>query len=183
MAVRLENLQVPAAGLLEAVGRASGLPMGVVRTTAPAELLFANGDLEEILHALGLQDANARARWIASPEHPLDGWEIGLTPLGGADGLAVVAVRVGPGPRLDQVLDRLGRRYGLSTSEQREVRHMARGLPIKESAKELGISPETVRVRRKRVYKKMALKGHEALLARVCEELMASQVRDNPRAA
>ena len=78
-----------------------------------------------------------------------------------------------------QAIDQFARRFALSPSEQREVEHLGRGLSIKESAQQLEISPETVRVRRKRVYRKMRLSGHEALLALLLREsLTPMRLRD-----
>ena len=169
MSVRPEFLQVPGSKLLEAVGRSSGLSLGVV-CLVPAELIYANAELEELLHRAGIEGGPARGAWLLSGAHPADGYEVSTTDVGG--GVAVVSARLAPNGRLEHLIDRLVRRYGLSGAEHKELRHLARGLAIKDSARELGLSPETVRVRRKRVYRKMGLGGHEALLARLCQEAL-----------
>lgn len=171
MTGRPEFGQVPGSKLLEAVGRTSGLPLGVL-TSSPAELIYANAELDDLMLRAGVQGASARAAWLMSGTHPGDGYEVCTTDLGG--GLIVVSARLAPGGRLEHLIDRLVRRYGLSASEHKELRHLARGLAIKDSARALGLSPETVRVRRKRVYRKMGLGGHEALLARICQEALLS---------
>lgn len=176
MSFRPDLSQIPSTKLLEAVGRASGLPFGLIKQD-PAEVVFANPELEEMLQRAGVTGAGAQASWLLSGNHPADGYEIHTADLGG--GLAVVTARLAPGTRLEQLIDRLVRRYGLSASEHKELRHLARGLAIKDSARELGLSPETVRVRRKRVYRKMGLGGHEALLARICQEALIAANSDN----
>ena len=145
------------------------MPLGVLATAQP-ELIYSNAELDELMLRVGIEGAGARASWLLSGTHPADGYEVCVTELGG--GLAVVSARLAPGGRLEHLIDRLVRRYGLSASEHKELRHLARGLAIKDSARELGLSPETVRVRRKRVYRKMGLGGHEALLARLCQEAL-----------
>jgi len=169
MTGRPEIMQVPGTKLLEAAGRAAGLPLGVIKNE-PCELAYANPELDALLARAGVTGAAAQAQWLLSATHPADGYEIHTADIGG--GLAVVTARLAPGSRLEQLIDRLVRRYGLSASEHKELRHLARGLAIKDSARELGLSPETVRVRRKRVYRKMGLGGHEMLLARLCQEAL-----------
>lgn len=169
MSLRPDLSQVSSVKLLEAIGRASGLPFGVLRMD-PAEVVFANPELEEMLQRAGVTGPAAQASWLLGGSHPADGYEIHTADLG--SGMQVVTARLAPGTRLEQLIDKLVRRYGLSASEHKELRHLARGLAIKDSARELGLSPETVRVRRKRVYRKMGLGGHEALLARICQEAL-----------
>jgi DNA-binding CsgD family transcriptional regulator len=150
--------------------------MGVIKADTN-ELVFANADLASLLQRAGMAGPGAQAAWLLSSAHPADGYEIQTADLGG---FLVVTARLAPSSRLEQLIDRLVRRYGLSASEHKELRHLARGLAIKDSARELGLSPETVRVRRKRVYRKMGLGGHEALLARICQEaLIAPSAHDD----
>jgi DNA-binding CsgD family transcriptional regulator len=51
---------------------------------------------------------------------------------------------------------------GLTAAELREVIRIAKGFAIKDAAQEASVSPETIRARRKRVYKKLGVPGaHE----------------------
>jgi DNA-binding CsgD family transcriptional regulator len=169
---RPEFSQVASSAILDAVGRTSGVPLGVVSVAGP-ELLYANAELDALMQKAGVSEAKNRARWLLGTTHPGDGYEVCTSELG--SDLVMVSAQVARGSRLGHLIDRLVRRHRLSASEEQELHHLARGLPIKDSARALGISPETVRVRRKRVYRKMGLSGgHEALLARLCQEALLS---------
>ena len=64
----------------------------------------------------------------------------------------------------------------LTPAERTEVLHVAQGLACKESAVVVRISPETIRARRKRIYRKLEMSGANELLARllcVSVELLA----------
>jgi DNA-binding CsgD family transcriptional regulator len=52
----------------------------------------------------------------------------------------------------------------LSPSERTEVLRIAQGSSCKDSANATGLSPETVRARRKRIYRKLEVDGHIALM-------------------
>ncbi|HTT71954.1 MAG TPA: LuxR C-terminal-related transcriptional regulator [Anaeromyxobacteraceae bacterium] len=53
----------------------------------------------------------------------------------------------------------------LTPAEQAEVLRMAQGLACKDSAMSANISPETVRARRKRIYRKLDLSGSNDLIS------------------
>jgi DNA-binding CsgD family transcriptional regulator len=174
MSVRPELLQISLPKILEALGRASGIPIGLVRMDPP-ELLFSTPELEALLVAKGLPTSGApAAEWLLRANDRTDGLEVSSAEVATATATWVlVSARPNAKARLKSLTDRLARRFNLSPSEHRELEHLARGLAIKDSAKVLGLSPETVRVRRKRVYRKMGLTGHEQLLARLCQEALA----------
>ena len=52
----------------------------------------------------------------------------------------------------------------LTPVERREVLHIAQGFAMKDSAAVLGISVETIRARRKRIYKKVRVSGSGELI-------------------
>jgi len=161
--------------LLDAAGRVSGMAFGLIRGD-PGELVYATVELQHLLQQAAVTGAAAQAAWLRQGIQPGAAYEVRAAPL--PDGLTVITAHLAPTSRLAQLLDRLARRYKLSDSEHHELRHLAHGLAIKDSAKVLGISPETVRVRRKRVYRKMGLGGHEALLARLCQEALVPHGSD-----
>jgi DNA-binding CsgD family transcriptional regulator len=169
---RTDAQQVPYPKLLQALGKACGVPLGII-STDPNELAFATVDMDALLEARGLPTrGSVAAEWLLNPSEG-EGVEIGKSEVtSGAGRMIVVSARPSAPVRLKILIQRMARRYGLSPSEQRELDHLGRGLSIKDSAQELGLSPETVRVRRKRVYRKMGLAGHEALLARLCYEAL-----------
>ena len=53
----------------------------------------------------------------------------------------------------------------LTPVERREVLHIAQGFAMKDSAAVVGISVETIRVRRKRIYKKVRVSGSVELIS------------------
>ena len=56
-------------------------------------------------------------------------------------------------------------REGLTPSERTEVLRLAQGFACKESAAAAEISPETIRARRKRIYRKLKVKGASGVVA------------------
>ena len=53
----------------------------------------------------------------------------------------------------------------LQASERAEVLHIAQGFASKDSANTDGLSPETIRTRRKRIYKKVGVSGAGELIS------------------
>src|SRR6202521_6248361 len=53
----------------------------------------------------------------------------------------------------------------LTPAERAEVLRMAQGFACKDSAAAAGVSPETIRARRKRIYRKLDVPGSGELLA------------------
>ena len=56
-------------------------------------------------------------------------------------------------------------REGLTPAERTEVLRLAQGFACKESAAAAEISPETIRARRKRIYRKLKVKGASGVVA------------------
>lgn len=52
----------------------------------------------------------------------------------------------------------------LTAAERAEVHNMAAGMCVKDSAQASGISVETVRARRKRIYRKLNLEGAHSVM-------------------
>ncbi len=81
-------------------------------------------------------------------------------------------------PEFDEVqLDKLVADYcegtNLTPTERAEVTRIAKGMTCKQSADVAGISPDTVRARRKRVYRKLDLSGGNSIIA----ELLAAAIK------
>jgi DNA-binding CsgD family transcriptional regulator len=76
---------------------------------------------------------------------------------------------------LAPVASRLLDRARLTPAERAEVLRIAQGFACKDSAAAAGVSPDTIRARRKRIYRKLALEGSRevvvALLALSLEML------------
>ena len=53
----------------------------------------------------------------------------------------------------------------LTPAERAEILRMAQGFACKDSAAAAGVSPETIRARRKRIYRKLDVPGSGELLA------------------
>jgi DNA-binding CsgD family transcriptional regulator len=71
----------------------------------------------------------------------------------------------------------------LTPAERAEVLRIAQGFACKDSAAAAGISPETIRARRKRIYRKLDVAGSGALIAsmlRLSLELLARGERVQP---
>jgi DNA-binding CsgD family transcriptional regulator len=87
--------------------------------------------------------------------------------------------------QLSQVLSRVPGFVGLTPAERIEVARIAQGFTCKDSATEANISPETIRARRKRIYRRLGQGGAGELLAMVLRhslELLAPQRRESPSA-
>lgn len=158
--------------VVQTLGKGSGLPTALIKANPP-ELLHANAEMEQYLQIHGLADASGQAA-ASFLTGPFQAPQTEVTPLDGATpgAIRLVVIRSAPESRLQAIVDRVARRHALSPCEHKELSHLARGLSIKDSARTMGLSPETVRVRRKRVYRKVGLSGHEALLARLVAEAL-----------
>jgi DNA-binding CsgD family transcriptional regulator len=74
----------------------------------------------------------------------------------------------------------------LTPAERTEVMRMAQGFACKDSAAAAAISPETIRARRKRIYRKLDVPGAGDLIAALLAlslKMLASGERLVPRAA
>ncbi len=91
-------------------------------------------------------------------------------------------------PRMDaehlsRVLSRVPGFSLLTPAERAEAARIAQGFACKDSAIDGGVSPETIRARRKRIYRKLRLGGSGELTALVLScslELLAGRAGDSP---
>jgi DNA-binding CsgD family transcriptional regulator len=74
----------------------------------------------------------------------------------------------------------------LTPAERAEVLRIAQGFACKDSAAAAGVSPETIRARRKRIYRKLDVPGSGELLASLLSlslKMLAKGERIEPRPA
>ena len=74
----------------------------------------------------------------------------------------------------------------LTPAERSEVLRLAQGFACKDSAAAANVSPETIRARRKRIYRKMDVAGSGVLIATMLKlslDMLASGEVLEPRAA
>ena len=70
----------------------------------------------------------------------------------------------------------------LTPAERAEVLRIAQGFACKDSAAAAGVSPETIRARRKRIYRKLDVPGSGELLASLLSlKMLAKGERIEPR--
>jgi len=72
----------------------------------------------------------------------------------------------------------------LTPAERAEVIRMAQGFACKDSAAAANVSPETIRARRKRIYRKIDLSGSGELISRLLAlslKMLAEGTRLEPR--
>ena len=72
----------------------------------------------------------------------------------------------------------------LTPAERSEVLRMAQGFACKDSAAAAGVSPETIRARRKRIYRKLDVPGSGELISALLSlslKMLASGERIEPR--
>ena len=74
----------------------------------------------------------------------------------------------------------------LTPAERAEVLRIAQGFACKDSAAAAGVSPETIRARRKRIYRKMDVAGSGVLIATMLKlslDMIANGERLAPQVA
>jgi DNA-binding CsgD family transcriptional regulator len=74
----------------------------------------------------------------------------------------------------------------LTPAERSEVLRMAQGFACKDSAESANVSPETIRARRKRIYRKLHLSGSGELISTLLAlslQMLARGERVEPRPA
>ncbi len=155
---------------LEAVAGRTGVPLGLLHA---GKLMWAAGPL---WRALGLEGGARLGRAFAHGGAPAaaarledaarttgPGADLDITSLPGELQLlqATRPADVARSARLDE----LGRRWRLSPAERAELQHLMLGLSCKEAAARLGVSPETIRGRRKQIYRKARVGGAGPLRA------------------
>ena len=75
---------------------------------------------------------------------------------------------------LTRIADRLGEGRRLTPAERAEVLRIAQGMDCKASAAVASVAPETIRARRKRIYRKLGMSGAIDVIA----SLLATALRD-----
>lgn len=155
---------------LEAVATRTGVPLGLLQG---GKLMWAAGPL---WRALGLEGGARLGRSFAHGGAPAaaarleestrttgPGADLDITTLPGELQL-LQATRPADVARTAR-LDELGRKWRLSPAERAELHHLMLGLSCKEAAARLGVSPETIRGRRKQIYRKARVGGAGPLRA------------------
>ncbi len=74
----------------------------------------------------------------------------------------------------------------LTPAERSEVLRMAQGFACKDSAAAAGVSPETIRARRKRIYRKLDVAGSNELISALLAmslKMLAAGEKIEPRKA
>ncbi len=87
-----------------------------------------------------------------------------------SDGARVYCLFEPGDARVSRLLRRFGETYRLTPAERGALIDIAHGASAKESAQRLALSPETVRARRKRIFRKMGVDGCGAVLARFLQD-------------
>jgi DNA-binding CsgD family transcriptional regulator len=146
-----------------------------VERCSPGRLLcFAvnsTGDLLTIspalLAALGTTPDTQRVSRLIQGDEP------GFTAVGTLhliDGTRVVGFAETSAGRLDRQLKSFADANRLTDAERAALADIASGASAKESAQRLGLSPETVRARRKRIFRKVGADGCGSILAKLLRE-------------
>jgi DNA-binding CsgD family transcriptional regulator len=86
------------------------------------------------------------------------------------DGIRLFVLVESQPSRLGRLLDSYASRHHLTGAERAALAHVAEGLSAKVSAAMLQLSPETVRARRKRIFRKVGADGCGAILAQLLRE-------------
>lgn len=167
-AARPEPREVPLVAALEAVADRTGVPLGLLEN---GRLMWAAPTLWRAVGIPGgvrlgrafAHDAapEAAARLEAAGRHGADGLDVTVLP---GELLLVQATRPADAARSART-EELSRRWRLSPAERNELQHLMLGLSCKEAAARLGVSPETVRGRRKQIYRKARVGGAGPLRA------------------
>ncbi len=87
-----------------------------------------------------------------------------------SDGTRVFCLSEPGEARISRLLRRFSETYRLTPAERAALLDIAHGSSAKESAQRLSLSPETVRARRKRIFRKMGVDGCGAVLARFLQD-------------
>jgi DNA-binding CsgD family transcriptional regulator len=152
--------------VLELCGLGSDL-MGAAFSPS-GEVIHVTPTLQTALHLTGEGSVNSRLGGLLSEEPP-EGFELkGEIDLG--DGFRLFVLGENRRSRLDRVLDAYAGRHRLTPAERAALAHVADGLSAKVSAGLLKLSPETVRARRKRIFRKVGTDGCGGILAQLLRE-------------
>jgi DNA-binding CsgD family transcriptional regulator len=152
--------------VLELCGLASDL-MGAAFSSA-GELVHVTPTLQTALRLTGEGSIVNRLSGLLTEEPP-EGFDLkGEIDLG--DGFRVFVVSENQRSHIDRVLDSYAVRHRLTPAERAALAHVAEGLSAKVSAGILGLSPETVRARRKRIFRKVGTDGCGGIVAQLLRE-------------
>jgi DNA-binding CsgD family transcriptional regulator len=134
-------------------------PASNVVAVSPAlsEALDGPLDSDRLARMMGGDDRNAEPLPVVSILHL-------------SDGTRVVCLSEPRDARISRLLKRFAETYRLTPAERGALLDIAHGASAKESAQRLSLSPETVRARRKRIFRKMGVDGCGAVLARFLED-------------
>jgi|GEM_PF-1885751 len=155
---------------LEAVAARTGVPLGLLHN---GKMMWAAASL---WRALGLEGGARLGRAFAHGGAPAAAARLEEACRAGGPG-ADLDVTLLPGElQLLQAtrpadvarsarLDELAKKWRLSPAERAELHHLMLGLSCKEAAARLGVSPETIRGRRKQIYRKARVGGAGPLRA------------------
>jgi DNA-binding CsgD family transcriptional regulator len=152
--------------VLELCGLASDL-MGAAFSPA-GELIHVTPTLQTALRLTGEGSIVSRLSGLLTEETP-EGFDLkGEIDL--SDGFRVFVVSENQRSHIDRVLDSFAVRHRLTPAERAALAHVAEGLSAKVSAGILGLSPETVRARRKRIFRKVGTDGCGGIVAQLLRE-------------
>ena len=142
---------------------------------APGRLLSlavgANGELQGLSPSLyaalgGSPDAARLARLIQGAEPGF----IVVANLQLSDGTRVIGFNENPSGRIERQLKQFAEAHRLSAAERVALTDIAAGASAKDSADRLGLSAETIRARRKRIFRKVGADGCGSILAMLLKE-------------
>jgi len=143
---------------------AATLPSSMVRAISTSSSALSNGT----------RPISLRYVWTGSSALPPDSPEDERFPLVSvlhlSDGTRVVCLSESGDGRISRLLRRFSETYRLTPAERAALLDIAHGSSAKESAQRLSLSPETVRARRKRIFRKMGVDGCGAVLARFLQD-------------
>jgi DNA-binding CsgD family transcriptional regulator len=138
--------------------------MGVAFASS-GEVLMVTPALQAALRLSGEGSVTGRVLPLLAEEAP-EGFEVrGELEL--ADGTRLFLLTETQHARLERLLDAYAGRHHLTAAERAALAHVAEGLSAKVSAGMLHLSPETVRARRKRIFRKAGVDGCGAVLAQL----------------
>jgi DNA-binding CsgD family transcriptional regulator len=152
--------------VLELCGLASDL-MSAAFSSA-GDLIHVTPSLQAALRRTGEGSVSARLSGLLS-EDPPDGFDL-KGELDLVDGIRIFVLVENQRSRLDRLLDAYAGRHRLTPAERAALAHVADGLSAKVSAGILGLSPETVRARRKRIFRKVGADGCGGIVAQLLKE-------------
>jgi DNA-binding CsgD family transcriptional regulator len=73
---------------------------------------------------------------------------------------------------LTSIADRFGEGRRLTPAERAEVLRIAQGMACKASAAVASVAPETIRARRKRIYRKLGVSGASEVISRLLAQAL-----------